>query len=59
MNAGLRINGRFYVSTDYAGNNLIIETNPKPSIFINGGVHVVNFTKKRKNSNGHYLLRLG
>jgi hypothetical protein len=48
MNAGLRINGRFDVSTDYAGNNLITETNPKPSIFINGGLHIVNFTKKRK-----------
>ena len=48
MNAGLRINGRFDVSTNYAGNNLITETNPKPSIFINGGLHIVNFTKKRK-----------
>ncbi len=48
MNAGLRINGRFDVSSDYGGNNLITETNPKPSIFINGGVHIVNFTKKRK-----------
>ena len=48
INAGLRINGRFDVSTNYAGNNLITETNPKPSIFINGGLHIVNFTKKRK-----------
>lgn len=48
MNAGLRINGRFDVSSDYAGKNLIAQSNPKPSIFLNGGVHIVNFIKKRK-----------
>ena len=48
MNAGLRINERFDVSTNYAGNNLITETNPKPFIFINVGLYIVNFTKKRK-----------
>lgn len=47
-NAGLRLNGRFDVSSDYNGKQLLAETNPKPSLFVNAGVHVVNFVKKKK-----------
>ena len=48
INAGVRINGRFNVSSDYGGKNLIVESNPSPSLFINGGLHIVNFVKKKK-----------
>lgn len=47
-NAGLRLNGRFDVSSDYNGKQVIVETNPRPSLFLNAGVHVVNFVKKKK-----------
>lgn len=48
VNAGLRINGRFDVSSDYAGKNLVIENNPATGLFINAGVHVTSFPKKKK-----------
>lgn len=48
LNAGVRLNGRFDVSSDYGGKNLIVESNPSPAIFINGGLHIVNFVKKKK-----------
>lgn len=47
-NAGLRLNGRFDVSSDYNGKQVLAETNPRPSLFVNAGVHVVNFVKKKK-----------
>lgn len=47
-NAGLRINGRFDISSDYNGKQLLVETKPRPSLFVNAGVHVVNFVKKKK-----------
>lgn len=47
-NVGLRLNGRFDVSSDYNGKQLLVETNPRPSVFANAGLHVVNFAKKKK-----------
>lgn len=47
-NAGVRFNGRFDVSTDYAGDKLIVNNEPKPALFVNAGIHVVNFPKKKK-----------
>ena len=48
MNAGVRFNGRFDVSTDYLGKELIVESNPKPGVFVNAGLHVINFVKRKK-----------
>jgi Domain of unknown function (DUF6268) len=48
VNAGLRVNGRFDVSSDYAGDKVLVETNPKPSVFVNAGIHIVNLPKKKK-----------
>lgn len=48
MNAGLRFNGRLDVSSDYNGKDLIVESSPKPGLFINAGLHIINFTKKKK-----------
>ena len=48
MNAGLRFNGRFDVSTDYLGKDLYVETKTKAGMFVNAGIHVINFVKKKK-----------
>lgn len=47
-NAGLRINGRFDISDDYAGKQLLVQSKPRPAAFVNAGIHVVNFVKKKK-----------
>lgn len=47
-NAGIRFNGRFDVSSDYAGDKLIVSNEPKPAFFVNAGIHVINFPKKKK-----------
>ena len=47
VNAGLRINGRFDVSSDYNGKDIIIEAEPKPAPFVNIGIHIINFPKKK------------
>jgi hypothetical protein len=47
-NAGVRINGRFVVADDYKGDNSIIENTPPPGFFMNVGVHVLKFNKKKK-----------
>ena len=48
MNAGLRFNGRFDVSTDYLGKDLYVETKTKAGMFVNAGIHVINFVNKKK-----------
>lgn len=47
LNTGLRLNGRFDITSDYKGDRLVVESNPRPSIFINAGLHIVNFAKKK------------
>ncbi len=46
-NAGLRVNGRFDISSDYRGEKLLTTSNPRPSIFINAGIHLISFPKKK------------
>jgi hypothetical protein len=48
MNAGIRINGRFDVTNDYAGKNIIVESGPASALFINAGIHLLSFPKKKK-----------
>lgn len=47
MNTGLRVNGRFDVSSDYNGKKILTASNPKPSIFVNAGIHLLSFPKKK------------
>lgn len=47
-NAGIRFNGRFDVSSNYTGDKLIVTNEPKQALFVNAGIHVVNFPKKKK-----------
>jgi Domain of unknown function (DUF6268) len=46
-NACLRVNGRFDVSSDYNGEKVLTESNPRPSVFINAGIHLISFPKKK------------
>ncbi|MFM2138361.1 MAG: hypothetical protein RJA57_668 [Bacteroidota bacterium] len=46
--AGLRFNGRFDVSEDYAGRDRIVNANPRPALFVQAGFHLLNFPKKKK-----------
>ena len=46
--AGLRVNGRFDITNDYAGDKPIVQTDLKPAFFINAGFHVTAFPKKKK-----------
>jgi hypothetical protein len=48
MNGGVRFNGRFDISSDYAGKQTVLENNPKAGLFVNAGFHVTNFPKKKK-----------
>jgi len=47
-NAGLRMNGRFDITNDYAGDKPIVQTDLNPAFFINGGIHITAFPKKKK-----------
>jgi hypothetical protein len=46
--AGLRINGRFSASSDYNGQQLLAENDPRPAFFINTGIHTVKLWGKKK-----------
>ncbi|MDZ4793601.1 MAG: DUF6268 family outer membrane beta-barrel protein [Bacteroidota bacterium] len=46
--AGLRVNGRFDITDDYAGNKPIVQTELRPTVFINAGFHITDFKKKKK-----------
>jgi hypothetical protein len=48
LNAGLRLNGRFDVTNDYAGNNIVAKTKIKTAAFVNAGVHMLRFSKEKK-----------
>lgn len=47
-NGGVRFWGRFDVSDDYAGNNVVVDNKPNASLFLNAGIHLVNFPKKKQ-----------
>ncbi len=48
FNTGIRFNGRFDISSDYAGKNIVVENDPKAAIFVNAGIHIVKFPARKK-----------
>ncbi|MCX6316473.1 MAG: DUF6268 family outer membrane beta-barrel protein [Bacteroidetes bacterium] len=48
LNAGIRINGRFDLSSDYAGKNIVVENDPAAALFVNAGLHIIKFPTGKK-----------
>ena len=45
---GVRIMSRLNWASDYVGNNLLVETNAKPSLYATIGLHVLSVTKPKQ-----------